>query len=318
MLTVGIDAHHRFYAACVLNEDGKMVQEKSLRGSVEEVAAWVGSLGAPSRVCYEASLGYGELHEALSGVSVGGVATRVQVAHPGHLRAIFRSRTKNDRIDARKLATASFLDQVPLVHVPTREGREWRQLIEHRRRQMDKRVRAMCALRAVLRGQGIASPKRGGLWSPRGMAWLKAIEFKSPLTAFRRDQLVLEVEHFTAAVKAAKKQLDAIAKNKPAVALLTTVPGVGARTAEAVAAYVDDPHRFGSTRHAGAYFGLVPSLDQSAGSKKYGRITTLLKTARWWHMVVPPASMVVPPAIAFLAPNRDVYFKYTGKARGTG
>jgi transposase len=273
MLTVGIDAHHRFYAACVLNEHGKMIKEKSIRGGVEDVAAWVGALGAPSRVCYEASLGYGELHDALGGVAVDGVGTEVQVAHPGHLRAIFTSKKKNDRIDAKKLATALFLDQVPVVHVPAREGREWRQLIEHRRRQMDKRVRAMCALRAVLRGQGIAAPKRGGLWSTKGMAWLKAIGFKSPLTAFRRDQLVLEVEYFTAAAKAAATALDTIAKGKPAVALLMTIPGIGPRTAEAVAAYVDDPHRFSSTRKAGAYFGLVPSLDESAGSKKYGRIT---------------------------------------------
>ena len=49
MLTVGIDAHHRFYAACVLDEHGKMIKEKSIRGGVEDVAAWVGSLGAPSR-----------------------------------------------------------------------------------------------------------------------------------------------------------------------------------------------------------------------------------------------------------------------------
>lgn len=273
MLTVGIDAHHRFYAACVLDENGKMIKEKSIRGGVEEVAGWVGALGAPARVCYEASLGYGELHDALRATAVAGVGTEVKVAHPGHLRAIFRSKKKNDRIDARKLATALLLDQVPQVHVPAREVREWRQVIEHRRRQMDKRVRAMCALRALLRGQGLAAPKRGGLWSRKGLAWLASLEFKSPLTALRRDQLLLEVGHFTSAVKVVTARLDAFARDKPAVTLLRTIPGVGPRTAEAVAAYVDDPHRFGSTRRASAYFGLVPSLDQSAGVKRYGRIT---------------------------------------------
>ena len=46
------------------------------------------------------------------------IARRVVVAHPGHLRLIFRSKRKNDRVDARKLATLLFLDQVPRVHVP--------------------------------------------------------------------------------------------------------------------------------------------------------------------------------------------------------
>jgi transposase len=57
------------------------------------------------------------------------------------------------------------------------------------------------------------------------------------------------------------------------VLLLRTIPGVGPRTAEAVVAYVDDPHRFGSTRRVGTYFGLVPCQDQSAKVNRLGHIT---------------------------------------------
>jgi hypothetical protein len=38
---------------------------------------------------------------------------------------------------------------------------------------------------------------------------------------------------------------------------------VGVRTAEAVAAVIDDPDRFGDAKAVGRYFGLVPSQDQS-------------------------------------------------------
>jgi hypothetical protein len=75
MLTAGIDAHHHFYTACVLDEHGKKIKEKSIRGGVEDVAAWVGSLGSPSRVCHEASLGYEELDDPLAGVAGRGVGT---------------------------------------------------------------------------------------------------------------------------------------------------------------------------------------------------------------------------------------------------
>ena len=40
--------------------------------------------------------------------------------------------------------------------------------------------------------------------------------------------------------------LDEMALKHPGVELLKTLPGVGARTAEAFVAYVDDPHRFRS------------------------------------------------------------------------
>ena len=47
------------------------------------------------------------------------------------------------------------MDEVPQVHVPAREVREWRVLIEHRRRLVDKRVATKNGLRALFGlGQG--------------------------------------------------------------------------------------------------------------------------------------------------------------------
>jgi transposase len=48
---------------------------------------------------------------------------------------------------------------------------------------------------------------------------------------------------------------------------------VGVRTAEAVAAFVDDPDRFGSAKAVGRYFGLVPCQDQSGDRNRLGHIT---------------------------------------------
>jgi transposase len=268
MLTVGIDAHDRMYVMCVLDEQGKTVKEHTVRGGPDQVAAWVKGLGSPTRVCYEASLGYGMLHDALTTAGV-----QVQVAHPAHLRSIWQSKKKNDRIDAYKLATMLYLDRVPRVHVPSMAVREWRVLIEHRRRLVDKRTATKNGLRALLRSHAIAAPRGRRLWFGPGKKWLGEVVFESPLAALRRDQLLAELEHFDQVIKAAEKVLDQLGDRHPGVALLRTMPGVGPRTSEAVAAYVDDPQRFGSTRRAASYFGLVPSLDQSAGVKRFGHIT---------------------------------------------
>ena len=48
---------------------------------------------------------------------------------------------------------------------------------------------------------------------------------------------------------------------------------MGARTAEAVAAFIDDPHRFVDAKAVGRYFGLVPSQDQSGDRNRLGHIT---------------------------------------------
>ena len=54
---------------------------------------------------------------------------------------------------------------------------------------------------------------------------------------------------------------------------LRSIPGVGARTAEAVAAFIDDPHRCPDAKAVGRYFGLVPSQVQSAERNRLGPIT---------------------------------------------
>ena len=58
-----------------------------------------------------------------------------------------------------------------------------------------------------------------------------------------------------------------------AVARLRTNPGVGVRTAEAVATIVNVPDRFPNAKAVGRYFGPVPSQDHSGGRNRLGRIT---------------------------------------------
>src|SRR5262249_3779076 len=71
----------------------------------------------------------------------------------------------------------------------------------------------------------------------------------------------------------AEAKLDALAKDDAAVQLLETIPGVGPRTAEAVAAYLPDPKRFDTGKQVSAYAGLVPRQYQSGEVDHRGRIT---------------------------------------------
>jgi transposase len=220
------------------------------------------------RICYEASCGYGHLYDRLVRV-----ARQVLVAHPGHLRLIFRAKRKNDRVDARKLATLAFLDQVPQVHVPSVDVRSWRQFIEFRRRTVAKRTRVKNALRTLLRSHGLEAPSRQKLWSVDGVAWLATLILSTDDAMLQRDLLLEQLDHLNDQIRRVEKHLWKIARDHPGVDLLQTIPGVGPRTAEAVVAYIDRPERFRSSRHVGSYFGLVPCQDQSAGTNRLGHIT---------------------------------------------
>ena len=124
MYYIGIDVHGSLFAMCILDHHGKTVKQFAVRGTTKDLFEAVAKLPTPFAVCYEASCGYGYLHDHLARR-----AQRVVVAHPGQLRLIFRSKRKNDRVDAKKLATLLFLDQVPPVYVPSLDVRSWRQLM---------------------------------------------------------------------------------------------------------------------------------------------------------------------------------------------
>jgi transposase len=266
MWYVGMDVHLRQTAICILDHTGQPVKSMTVKGAWDRVLVELGRIKEPFAVCFEASCGYGHLHDELLRI-----AKKVRVAHPGKLRLIFRSKRKNDRVDALKLAKLLYLDEVPPVYVPSVDVRSWRAMIEFRQKKVQERVRAKNGMRALLRTHGIAAPYR--LWTKKGMAWLKSLEWPTTMEALRRDMLTEEIEAARQSVRRAEAILAKAAEGNAGVALLMTIPGVGIRTAEAVMAYVDDPERFGRLKSIGSYFGMIPCQDESAGKNRLGRIT---------------------------------------------
>jgi transposase len=195
------------------------------------------------------------------------------VPHPGNLLFISRSNNKNDRNDAERLAKLLYLGEVPTVHVPSLNVRTWRELITCRSQVIAKRTRAKNSVRALLRGAGTSPPAHPALWTKAGMAWLRKLELPTASQQLRRDLLVEEIDSLTRQVRRIEQQLNRLAQQSPAVLRLRSIPGVGVRTAEAVAAFVDNPDRFRHAKAVGRYFGLVPRQDQSGDKNRLGHIT---------------------------------------------
>jgi transposase len=267
MLYVGLDIHSKHISICVLNENGKLFRRTQVR-TIYECLGILERLPDRYEVCYEASCGYGFYHDALRPL-----ASRVVVAHPGHLRLIFRSKHKNDRHDAERLAKLLFLGEVPAVHVPSVDVRSWRELITCRRHLIEKRTMAKNSLRALLRSVGASPQRRPGLWTKAGTAWLRRLAWPTTIQALRRDLLLEEIDGLNRQVKRVEAELDRLSNSNLAVFQLMSIPGVGVRTAEAVVSFLDDPQRFSNSKAVGRYFGLVPSQDQSGRTNRLGHIT---------------------------------------------
>lgn len=187
MLTVGLDIHQSGTAVCILDENGSRVKRFLHRGHPRELVGVLSGLGGPFQAALEASCGSGTLHDLLTPI-----AARVVVAHPGHLRLIFRSAKKNDRVDAEKLAKLLFLDEVPQVHVPGVDAGVAGADRHPRPRggQADDGQERAAVAAALAPDPGVR-----GLWTRDGLAWLAALELPTPAARLRRDVLLDDLAH---------------------------------------------------------------------------------------------------------------------------
>jgi transposase len=202
---------------------------------------------------------------------------------------------KSDRRDGLKLAHKSALGDLKLVHIPERELRQWRALINYRQQLVRRRTRIKNHLRALLVRENLTWPRGKRGWTQEALHKLE--QWSLPLSEVPggelwRGELVVELKALQATatqIHEVEKKLDRIGKANARVQLLQTAAGVGPRLAEALVALIDDPRRLRNSKEVGPYLGLVPKQWQSSETDRLGHITrhgsgvlrSLLVEASW-------------------------------------
>jgi len=186
---------------------------------------------------------------------------------------------KTDRDDALRLAELEAIGQLPTVCLPDPATRQRRMLIAFRSELVGRRVACQNRIRALFAGAGLPTPRGHRAWTGVG---LKGIEQQGkPLEECGPDELwrgmlglaVAEYRVLVERITEVERKLDELAEADAGTRLLETIPGVGRRTAEAVAAHLGDARRFESGKQVGAYAGLVPRQYQSGVTDRKGKIT---------------------------------------------
>jgi transposase len=186
---------------------------------------------------------------------------------------------KTDRDDALRLGQLYLLGQLPTVNLPPSPVRQWRSLIATRQNLVGRRVAVQNRIRAIFVAQGLSAPRGAKAWSGTGLSGM-ALQAK-PIAECAPDELwrgllglaLCEYRQIGELVSQAEARLDALGQQNPGVKLLQTTPGLGPRTAEAVAAYLHQPQRFHKAKQVSAYSGLVPRQHQSGEMDRRGRIS---------------------------------------------
>lgn len=300
---IGFDVDSKKTVVCVVQK-GQKDKFTTLKTDIELMKKFLQKQHKPDEklhLTFEISGEAGYRHDALADF-----VDDITVSNPTKMTWIYRTSKKNDRIDARKQAILLSIGEVPKVHIPGREIRQWRVTIQHRRKIVSRICQVKNRIRAILKANGFTRPAQSGSWwKIANRFWMHSFVTKMEIKA---DQLwpmnladmLDELALLELQLKRVTKYLDAYLDNHAGGNLLMSIPGVGPRTSEAVLAYTDDIKRFSRGKQYCAYFGLTPKLDESGSTRRLGHISKQGPSVVRW-LIVESAWRVIKKSPAFLS-----------------
>jgi len=168
---------------------------------------------------------------------------------------------------------------LPKSYMPPPDIAVLREKVRRRAFLVRERAKLMTKIRGVLAYEGVKPPDGCGLFTRKGVDWLRSLGLE-PIDCYLRVMEVLNGE-----IKRLSLELKRLAGLDEDVRLLMTIPGIGYYTALLIKAEVGDVSRFKSGDHLCSYAGIVPSTHSSGGVTKRGGITR--EGSRWlrWALV---------------------------------
>lgn len=260
--------------ACDYDKESGSHEFETIKTNAQEIHDLMAER-SPDRVVFEIGSAAGWIYDLVVGMDI-----EVQVANVNHEGWRWKNtKRKNDKLDALKLAQLSAMNQLPTVYMPKPEVRQKRSLISYRQTLVKRRTQIKNNIRAILDREGLKLPAGKKGWTKEQLSGLRKVSVpiaKVKLDSLWRGQLWVELEALSVAslhLEEVEKKLNQLAAKDKRIVLLQSAAGVGPRLAEAVVAFIDDPHRFKSGKQVGSYAGLTPRQYQSGSMNRQGRIS---------------------------------------------
>lgn len=260
MHIAGIDAHTTYVVVAIVSKNGELVRRPTRVQNTrpEELLELLESY-RPVEVVVETCPSWPWLYDLLTGNGIGFV-----LAHAQRLRAIAEADYKRDELDAELLARMRLAGLIPEAYPKTIEQRELALLVRHRSRLVRLRTATLNRIHAELHAVG-ARMERGRLLTKAGRNWVR--EHVWPIFGPEQRRLVRThwsiVESLQPLIRGLDRRIERVGTEIPAVAVLRTIPGIGAYRGLLIAAELLPIDRFPTPKHVVSYAGLAPRTSQS-------------------------------------------------------
>jgi transposase len=261
----GLDVHKNSMQVCRLSPDGKRRQDFQVAATEEAIQAFARRLTAHDQVALEVTFHTWAIYAILAPH-----AGRVVAVNAVQVKAIASAKIKTDKVDAWTLAQLLRADFLPAM--PSPETWALRQLCSHRRLLLKQQTATKNTIHAILNRRLLRLPEGWTPFAQKTRRWMRELELP-PAERFMLDNALELLGQIETRIAAADDQLLRHASVSDSAKLLMTIPGIDVTVAIGLLAAIDDVHRFPSPQKLASYFGLVPSVRQSAGRCYRGSIT---------------------------------------------
>jgi transposase len=293
----GLDVHKQTVVACLLRPagDGERKEIQTFRTStaaLEALRDWLLAAGCTHAAMEATGSFWKPVYNVLDGHCT------IVVANAAHMHAL--PGRKTDVRDAEWIATLLKHGLLRASFIPSREQRELRDLTRTRTSLTDERSAAVNRVQQVLEdanikvagvatdimgksGRDILAALLEGVMSPAEMADLargklrhkhEALEqaLRGHMSAHHRLLIALHLEHIdlldAQIARLSAEIAERLRPHETALLRLETIPGVGRRTAEILAAEMGvDMGRFPTAGHLASWAGMCPGQRESGGRK---------------------------------------------------
>jgi transposase len=203
----------------------------------------------------------------------------VRLIPPAYVKPYVR-RNKNDAVDAAAICEA--VGRPTMRFVPIRSVENQAELMRHRARELlaGNRTRMLNALRGHLAEIGVVAAQ--GAQHAYALKRLVADGFDDNGEVIVADcvrealaPLVRQIDAIDAELDAIDEEIKTLVKADETARRLTTIPGIGPLTAQAIVATVRGASAFSNGREFAAFLGLTPRQRSSGGKERLGRITKM-------------------------------------------
>lgn len=263
MSYLGVDLHSNSFTVCYRSSQRK---ERMATFELRRISQFRKTLRKRDELAVEATGNTAWFVEQISDR-----VSKVVVVDPHQFKVIRKSVKKTDKHDAKTLAFFLSKDMLPEARMKSKENAQLHSLAGTRDKLVKQRTALINKIHNILNSHGMKY-KKESLSTEKHLKKVLSFDW-DVIVRVELEVLAEQIRSLNKSIKKLDDQISEHGKNLKGHENLSSIKGIGERSATVLLSVIDDVNDFADEDKLAAYFGIVPIVSDSNETVRHGRIT---------------------------------------------